>query len=206
VSHAAVAGRHRAAGFTLLEILVALVVLGFLLVGLMQGVRFGVLAWDTQARIIARNGDIDAIDRTIRRLIAELDPGLTDDPPTVTGDAHVLQIRTVLPEGASNLVTRDADVSLRVDQAHRLVLRWSPSPHAERLTKAAAGGETVLMANVDHIDVAYWHTDPKASGWIGSWSDPGPPQLIRVHIAFPKGDPRRWPDIIAAPTRTRIDE
>ncbi len=196
----------RSAGFTLLEILVALVVLGFLLVGLMQGVRFGVLAWDTQARTIARSGDIDAIDRTIRRMIAELDPGLTDDPPTITGDAHSLQLKTVLPEGASGLVTRDADVSLRVDQAHRLVLRWVPSPHAERLTKAATSRETVLMAGVDHLDIAYWRTDPKASGWVGAWSDPNPPQLVRVHIVFPKGDARRWPDIIAAPSRTRIDE
>jgi general secretion pathway protein J len=197
---------ERSASFTLLEILVVLVVLGFLLVGLMQGVRFGVLAWDTQARTIARSGDIDAIDRTIRRMITELDPGLTDDPPTVTGDAHGLQMKTVLPEGASGLVTRDADVSLRVDQAHRLVLRWVPSPHAERLTKAAAGSETVLMAGVDHLDIAYCRTDPKASGWVASWSDPNPPQLIRVHIVFPRGDPRRWPDIVAGPFRMRIDE
>ena len=34
-------------GFTLLELLIALTVLGFLLAGLAQGVHFGLLAWRT---------------------------------------------------------------------------------------------------------------------------------------------------------------
>ena len=41
-------------GFTLLEVLVALTVLGFLLIGLAQGVHFGVLAWGTEVRLTER--------------------------------------------------------------------------------------------------------------------------------------------------------
>ena len=44
-------------GFTLLEILVALTVLGFLLAGLAQGVHFGLLAWGTEVRLAGGNDD-----------------------------------------------------------------------------------------------------------------------------------------------------
>ena len=40
-------------GFTLLEMLAVLAVLGLLLAGLSQGIRFGLRAWDMQAREVA---------------------------------------------------------------------------------------------------------------------------------------------------------
>jgi prepilin-type N-terminal cleavage/methylation domain-containing protein len=47
-------GRQK--GFTLLELLVALVVLGLLVVGLNQGVRAGLTMWGAQTREWARPG------------------------------------------------------------------------------------------------------------------------------------------------------
>jgi len=44
-------------GFTLLEILVALAVFAFLVLGLTQGTRFGLAAWDRQARTVDRARD-----------------------------------------------------------------------------------------------------------------------------------------------------
>src|SRR5918997_799427 len=70
-------GPTRQAGFTLLEVLVALAVLGFLTLGLAGGVRFGLGAWDSQARLIDRTGDLDVADRALRRIVAQLVP--TDD-------------------------------------------------------------------------------------------------------------------------------
>ncbi len=46
--------RHQG-GFTLLEMLVALTVLGFLMVGLNEGVRTGLGMWSRQARQIGRS-------------------------------------------------------------------------------------------------------------------------------------------------------
>jgi prepilin-type N-terminal cleavage/methylation domain-containing protein len=49
------------AGFTLLETLVSLVVVGLILSGLAQGFRFGIAAWDAQARLLASGGDLDSV-------------------------------------------------------------------------------------------------------------------------------------------------
>ena len=56
------APRRGEAGFTLLEVLVALSVLGFLMLGLAQGLRFGLLAWDRQAQVIAARSDTSPAD------------------------------------------------------------------------------------------------------------------------------------------------
>ena len=51
------------AGFTLVETLVSLVVLGFIVAGLAQGLRFGLRAWDFQSAAIARDSALDTTDR-----------------------------------------------------------------------------------------------------------------------------------------------
>ncbi|WP_457836108.1 PulJ/GspJ family protein, partial [Staphylococcus aureus] len=62
-------------GFTLLEILVALVVLGFLLAGLAQGTRFGLQAWGMQTRNVLRQADMDGTYRVLRAMVEAADPG-----------------------------------------------------------------------------------------------------------------------------------
>ena len=81
---------RRPAGFTLLEILVALAVLGFLLLGLTQGARFGLAAWDSQARLLDRTGDLQVADRTLRRILSRLVPLDDDRRPGLRGAAHRL--------------------------------------------------------------------------------------------------------------------
>src|SRR5271170_7447617 len=60
------------AGFTLLEMIVALVVLGFLMIGLTEGSRFGFRAWKHQADMIADHDQMDAVDRTLRQLLTHV--------------------------------------------------------------------------------------------------------------------------------------
>ena len=125
ISHDPALSGRKQAGFTLLETLVALVVLGFLIAGLIQGLRHGVGAWQRQMRTLAAQGDLDAADRTLRTLIARMDPGgVSGAPPAFVGTAHSLVFTTRLPEAAEALATLDADVTLEVDDAHQLQLLW----------------------------------------------------------------------------------
>jgi general secretion pathway protein J len=59
------------AGFTLIEILIALTLLGAVLVGLQQGTRLGLVAWDRQTATIHATAELDAVDRTLRALVAQ---------------------------------------------------------------------------------------------------------------------------------------
>jgi len=195
-----VTGR-RSPGFTLLEILVVLVVLGFLMVGLTQGLRLGVQVWDRQRRTLDGVGELDATDRALRGLIEQMDPGGRIEMSDIDGTDRTLRFTTRLPEAAGALTTRRAEVLLLVDRAHRLLLRWTPSPHGVPLVPVRPI-ETVLLDSVDHIEISYKST-AAAAGWERDWESPIPPLLVRVHIAFAPADPRHWPDLIATPMRER---
>ena len=142
-------------GFTLLEILVALLVLGFLLLGLSEGVRFGLRAWDTETKLVDRGADMDAMERVLRGLIVAADPGDFNEQPPFHGTSHTVAFQSRLPTSGTGLVTRAADIGLGVDAKHRLVLRWSQHPHAERLTRPEPPHETVLLEGVDQVAFSY---------------------------------------------------
>ncbi len=189
---------RRHGGFTLLEMLVALVVLGFIVAGLTTGMRFGLRGWDTQARLIGERQDIDAVDRVVRQLIESIDPGTLTSPLPVRGNSNNLAFTSEMPAG-SGLTLRRADLGLGVDAAHRLVLWWTPHRHAVRFGPAPVPQTSELLRGVDHLELAYWG---KNGVWESQWTQAALPRLIRIRLTFAKGDPRRWPDIVAAPLRT----
>ncbi len=189
------------AGFTLLEVVVALAVLGFLMVGLAQGVRFGLAAWSRQDRVIDRRADLDATDRTLRALVGQMDPGTARDPAAIAGSEQRLGFTSVLPTGGDVTAGMDgeaADMLLLVDAGHRLLLRWTPHIHARRVGPAPEPHTEVLLGGIERLELAYWRMAP-GGGWTQEWTDRALPGLVRFRLVFPSGAHRHWPDIVAAP-------
>lgn len=189
----------RQAGFTLLELLVGLVVLGFILAGLTQGVRYGLRATDAQARLVAGRGELDAVDRALRRLLTQAAPASARGASTMLGSEGRIGFVSVLPGAVMGFVGQEADVALGVNTARRLVLRWSPHLHAKRLGPAPPPQEAEILRGVERIELAYWK-----DGWRAAWDERDLPALVRLRIVFPEGDARHWPDIVAAPVRGRL--
>jgi general secretion pathway protein J len=198
--------RPRQAGFTLLEILVALVVLGFLLVSLAEGVRFGLRGWDTESRLVETRADLDGTERVLRMLIESADPGEFNEPANFKGAEREMSFLARLPAAVAGLPVRDADIALGMDARHRLVLRWVPHPHAERLVPAAPPVENVLLDNVDHIELSYQRWPEQGGGWVSAWTAPTLPLLVSLKIVFATGDRRHWPTMVVAPMRARFEE
>jgi general secretion pathway protein J len=187
------------AGFTLLEVLVGLVVLGMLMVGLAQGLQYGFKVWDSQASFIAQRDRLDAVDRALRQLIGQIDTRDQETPALFVGSANHFDFTTELPTALS-FVSRRADASLLVDE-HRLILRWTPHLHATRLKDPPRPTDTELLSGVERVEFRYWKaadTGGIPAGWLSDWNDPQPPELVKIHLVFAPGDPRHWPDIIAA--------
>lgn len=197
----------RDAGFTLLEVLVALVVLGFLVAGLTQGTRFGLRALDRGAARAAVAGDLDAVDRVLRRLVEAMEPGNAREPPVVEGDRGAFRIVTDLGAAAAALGDGAAEVRLVVEGG-RLVLRWRPARHVIPLAPPPPPDRAVLLEGVAGLELAYW--GPAEAGgapaWQDTWSRESLPALVRFRLLFPAGTGRRWPDIVAAPRRDRDGE
>jgi hypothetical protein len=172
--------------------------LGFLIVGLAQGVRFGLAAWGQQRRLASRDESLDAVDRAIRHLIEHADPGTEWEPLILVGTAHSAVFTTELPFAAGWLPTRRVDVRLMIDGAHRLVLVWTPHVHAIQIGLPPPPVETEMLRPVKQLDIAYWPARP-GGGWTTVWQAPTLPRLVRLHIEFPAGGSQQWPDILVGP-------
>ena len=190
----------RQRGFTLLEVLAALVVFGFVMIGLLQGTRFGLAAWGMQSRDNAAQADLDAVDRTLRRLIEGMDPGNERAPPHIQGTEHTLSFVGAFPSG--NMQEAPIDATLRLDAGHRLVFTWSPHLDVRWNAAPPAPRMAVLETGVARFDLSYWG----GAGWQRDWTEPALPNLVRVHIALLGKPAHDWPDIVVMPRRERPDE
>lgn len=188
-------------GFTLLETLAALAVLGLVLVGLAQGARFGLQGWRMQARQLAEPSGLDAVDRVLRRLVGAMSPGDTRNPPHVVGGAHELGFVSEFPAQQGPQGGMPVDVRLRLDGAHRLLLEWAPHRDVIWTGAPPAATASVLAEGVAGLDLSYWG----GAGWRSDWTEPALPLLVRARVVFAPGDGRHWPDIIVAPRRQRSD-
>jgi general secretion pathway protein J len=191
----------REAGFTLLEVMVVLVVLGFLMVGMSKGVTLGIQAVDRQSKALEQRADLDAIDRSLRDLLIHIDPGTGRNPVHFEGDAHEAKFASRLPRAVA-LDTRRANMTLLVDDDKRLILRWSLIRHETPLVDPPAPKDTVLLDHVDKVEFSYWGPDDGSgmpAGWRDDWKSPYLPFIIRIRLTFPEGDKRHWPAILAAP-------
>jgi general secretion pathway protein J len=186
-------------GFTLLEIMIALAVFGFLLVGLSQTVRFGLVAWQQDLRLSEEKVDLDGVDRTLRSVVENLAPqddsGQTSIEGTDSSFTGVTRLR--VPGMGERPIPVDAGLAVA---GHRLVLRWRPYRHAVPIGPAPAPAETELIGDVVRLGISYWRPP---GIWVSRWHEPDLPLLIRFRLTFAGSPAPRWPDIIVAPILSR---
>jgi len=189
-------------GFTLLELLVALVVLGLLVIGLAQGVRAGLALRQAQTQRLGQTAELDAAMRLLRTVLTRL-PFSPDGNRVVSGEGGFkgepdrLSFLGEMPTGLGT--ARRAAMSLYVRNGH-LLLSWAPSRHERRLGPPLAATDTELLSGVSRLDLAYWGppSGNQPAGWRSRWEETEPPDLVRVRLSFRENDRRRWPDLIAA--------
>jgi general secretion pathway protein J len=183
--------RQREAGFTLLEMLVALVVFGLVMAGLTQTFRYGLSAWSAANRRAPAAENLAAMDAALARMIAQAQPG------SVTGKPGGLAFTTRLPAGAG-LKTGLADAAILLAPDGTLILRYGAHPPGVPLVHPPAPRTEPLATGVTAVKFSY--LAPRDGGppaWSDMWEDGGLPLLVRVHLQLASG--QTWPDLVAAP-------
>ena len=195
---------ERQAGFTLLEMLVAITVLALLMIGLTQGVRTGFAFWASQTNRTGEVTELDATGRILRNLITDIPirPAAAGaNQVSILFEGHPSAITFVgdLPTGFGD--TRRAKVTIAL-RGENLILDWTPHRHEAVSPGEAPPAETVLLHGVKSLEFSYWGAPDgtgNAATWLTDWISPALPELVRVRLGFGKGDRRRWPDLVAAP-------
>jgi general secretion pathway protein J len=193
------AARRRNAGFSLLETLAMLVVVGFLIAGLAAGTNVGLRSWSTETRWSRDGFEADGVVRILRGLIVGMNGGdVFAGPLPVAGRAHALSFVTELPALPAGERTAEASVAIGVEQGD-LVLHWTP--HLPGRFGPAATRTELLAPAVASVEFSYW----RQGRWQDRWTGDGVPSLVRVRILRKPGSPGvDLPDIVAGPFRALL--
>ena len=189
---------RRQRGFTLLEVLIAVAVLGMVVLLCDQGIAYALRATTLQAQVKERHGDLGEIDVALRRILAFADPGQYPEPATLRGTASTLALTTELPLQTDGQLQRVAATLSAADG--RLLLTWRRLRHVEGSTAPAQ--TMVILTGVRRLELGYFARGGDA--WTASWARDTLPALVRLQIVF--DDARHWPPIIAAPLREPLQQ
>jgi general secretion pathway protein J len=174
--------RGSESGFTLLELLVVVTILGLILVALSGGVRFAGQAWQAQETRAVRQGDLDAVQNVLRELISSGNG--------FQGTRGSLRFVARLPDALARGGLYDVELHAAGD---RVLLSWRP--HFKGSMQTAETADAELVKDVADLDIAYFSA---AGGWQPAQQNKAkPPALIRVALRL--NDGRSWTPLIIAP-------
>ncbi len=203
----------RESGFTLLELIVAM-----LLLALMSSLLYGSLSlsansWDRGEAMAARTDDMRLTQEFLRQALTSQHPlrlhKVVDQPMYFQGASDSLAFASVLPGRAGGgiyyfrlAVTPNGDTS-------RLTLsRVIPDPAAKSLPDFDGADQSALADGITEVRFSYFGRDADSLAvntntvntptWRDRWDDPQVlPLMIRVDVTPAKGAP--WPSLFVEP-------
>lgn len=190
-------------GFTLLELVVAITLMGLVLVVLYSGLRIGLNGWDSGERRAEATNRLRLVEEFLRRQLAQ---------SITVYQFNEQQDRIVAFAGQANGIEFVAPMLAQLGQGGlywvriavedgRLGIRWRPylpgAPDA-----ASEEKETVLLEGVSGNEWAYFgpeaNNDSEPPRWHSEWTNTGQrPSLVRLNLNL-AGE--SWPDLVVALT------
>jgi general secretion pathway protein J len=202
-------GHDSSAGFTLLELLVAITLLGLLMAALFGGLRLGARAWEHSEERVDEVARLQVVENFLRDRLAQAYPLVIEDPGgparlAFEGHPDALRFMTLLPE---QLGTGFAEFVITVvdhGDGRDLVVQWrrvdDPSNPLESTEEEPQ--TKVLLERIEALELAYYGALDRGAraSWQEQWLEAQAlPDLVRVRITFGQDDRRRWPDLIVRP-------
>jgi len=177
-------------GFTLLETLIAIVLMAFLTLGLTAALKLG-LSFPGIAQTLDKGAPIAAVQNFLRRELSSALalPAADWDGVAFLGSNSAFEMIGAMPERAAAGGLHEVRLSLDGDT---LMLRW------RRLDPPGPARQRALLDHVAALDIAYWGSrhDTEAAAWRGDWrAAQYLPALVRIRAHLATGD---FPELLVA--------
>jgi general secretion pathway protein J len=200
---------HRCAkGFTLLELIVAMLLLALMSALLYGSLSLSANSWDRGEAKAGQSSDMRLTEEFLRQALAAQHPLLfhkvVDQPLYFLGTRDSLSFAAALPARAGGGMYYFQIALTPADQTSRLTLaRLWPDYAATSLPEFGNAEKSVLADDVAELRFAYFGRDPDSNEaatatWRDRWDDPHIlPTLIRMDVKLAKG--AAWPPLIVEP-------
>jgi prepilin-type N-terminal cleavage/methylation domain-containing protein len=196
-------------GFTLIEALVGLVLLGLIMALIGVALRFSGSALE-RATVADRGASFAAVRGFLEQRLAEAIPVFGQDASgrvriAFAGRADALSFVAPLERGPAGpglyRFDLEEDRSAGTDRVTlRLAMRLHhASAGAGAATTAEPAEERALIGGLAGVRFRYfgWPQGRGAPVWQESWERPeAMPELVELHLVLPEGDPRPWTPLV----------
>ena len=202
--------RLRQAGFTLLELLIAMTLLGMILVLLFGGLRLGVRSWDASQKQVDSLNSVRSLESFLRRELSLTYPYAWKNVPgrqlAFLGERNKVSFVAQLPSrvGGGGLYLISVALEQRAN-SQRIV--WKHLPVSSQMNDFSALAETSEMvlaaselSNVEEVWLTYFGRESEGAPprWLDRWENSTRlPMLIRVQVRLSNNS--QWPDFVVAP-------
>lgn len=187
-------------GYTLIELLATLLVLGSVFLLLTSGIGTSRRVWE---HADARSDATDVVVSAQNLLRASLEHAfpqtrLDGSSPYVDFKGETSSL-SFLAKGADRSGSALSRYDVKVSEGGDLEMDTSSDLAAE----GTPTRNQPLLHGVESVSFAYFGTPPGgkgAAGWQPRWQSRATlPNLVKVHVELPPGDRRVWPDLIVHP-------
>lgn len=197
-------------GFTLLELLIGMTLLGFMLALLFGGFRLAATSWDAVEARLEQTNDEQLARALVRRLLSQMRPmrwkKAVNQPIAFVGERN--RLRAIAPltgqtgAGGLRLIEFGSAAAASADGGGQsLVLRHAPLRYdADKFDDDLGNADShPVLSGIETVEFSYFGPEKKGdpSRWQDSWVNPEQlPQLVRVHLGSRDAG---WSDLIIAP-------
>lgn len=197
--------RQPAGGFTLLELLIALTLLGFIMVLLFSGFRLSGKSWDAAQARIDENGAMQIDHAFLKHLLSQAYPfalkKAVNQPLVFNGAADRIEFIAPIPARSAPGGFQHVLLTVEPDkEARQIAFRHQPIDYASASLNPPEGERAAVFGRgAADIRFSYFGSDDERTPgtWRDTWSNPKRmPTLVRVSVKQP-AEARPWPEIVA---------
>jgi general secretion pathway protein J len=191
---------RREGGYTLIEMLASLIIVGLAAAMMVSGIVTGRRVWEHADAATTLGETVSGTQMLLREEIERAYPATRYDKIPTYADFYVAEntVTFLAPPRALHAPQALMRYTLALAANGDLVL----ADASDVAANPQALEPLVLLHNVQQLDIGYYGVVPpdKAPAWHDTWQGRAAlPLLMRIHVQFPPDDPRGWPDLLIKP-------